>query len=159
MLPSKVINFATPVEKLLQVKPNYESLRIFGSACWPNLHPYNKCKLSFRSKQCVFLGYSPRQKGIKCLDVKAGHVYISRDVVFDENIFPFASLNPNAGSILRQQILLLPSDPITSHVGDAQIDDPMTIPILPVATIPAEHVADTSLSDNTTVDDDTSVEK
>jgi histone deacetylase 1/2 len=47
MLPSKVINFATPVEKLLQVKPNYESLRIFGCACWSNLRPYNKCKLSF----------------------------------------------------------------------------------------------------------------
>jgi histone deacetylase 1/2 len=158
MLPSKVINFATPVEKLLHVKPNYESLRIFGCACWPNLHPYNKRKLSFRSKQCVFLGYSPRHKGVKYLDVKAGRVYISRDVFFDEDAFPFASLNPNVGSIMRQQILLLPSDPITSHVGDAQIDDPMTIPILPVATNPAENVADTSLSDNTTIDDDTTIE-
>jgi hypothetical protein len=90
--------------------------------------------------------------------VKTGRVYISRDVVFDENVFPFASLNPNAGSILRQEILLLPSDPLPSHVGDAQIDDPMTIPILPVATNPAEHVADTSFSDSTTVDDDTTVE-
>jgi histone deacetylase 1/2 len=37
MLPSKVIDFATPVEKLLQTKPNYDSLCIFGYACWPNL--------------------------------------------------------------------------------------------------------------------------
>jgi hypothetical protein len=103
MLPSKVICFATPVEKLLQTKPNYDSLCIFGCACWPNLHPYNKSKLAFHCKQCVFLGYSPRHKGVKCLHVKARSVYISRDVVFDENIFPFISLHPNATSILRKE--------------------------------------------------------
>jgi hypothetical protein len=27
-------------------------------------------------------------KGYKCLDVANGRVYISRDVVFDESIFP-----------------------------------------------------------------------
>jgi IS30 family transposase len=39
--PSKVINFETPLERLFQTKPNYLSLRVFGCACWPNLHPYN----------------------------------------------------------------------------------------------------------------------
>jgi histone deacetylase 1/2 len=47
LLPSKVINFDTPTERLLGASPNYEALRIFGCACWPNLHPYNKRKLSF----------------------------------------------------------------------------------------------------------------
>ena len=87
----------TPAEKLLAIQPNYESLRVFGCACWPNLCPYNTHKLSFHSKQCVFLGYSPLHKGVKCLDVTSGRVYISRDVVFDEGVFPFARLNPNAG--------------------------------------------------------------
>jgi hypothetical protein len=32
------------------------------------LHPYNKRKLAFRSTRCVFLGYSPHHKGVKCLD-------------------------------------------------------------------------------------------
>ena len=48
-------------------------------------------------------------KGVKCLDVPTGRVYISRDVVFDESVFPFASLHPNAGALLRKEILLLPS--------------------------------------------------
>jgi histone deacetylase 1/2 len=109
MLPSKPLNFETPMEKLLHFKPSYDSLRIFGCACWPNLHPCNKRKLSFRSKQCVFIGYSPLHKGVKCLDVQTGRVYISRDVVFDENVFPFASLNPNDGSRLSQKILLVPA--------------------------------------------------
>jgi histone deacetylase 1/2 len=109
LLPSKVLNFETPTERLLQVTPNYDALRVFGCACWPNLRPYNKRKLAFRSKQCVFLGYSPLHKGVKCLDVSTGRIYISRDVVFDENVFPFASLHPNAGALLKKEILLLPS--------------------------------------------------
>jgi histone deacetylase 1/2 len=82
LLPTKVLNFETPREKLLQVTPNYEPLCIFGCACWPNLRPYNKRKLSFRSKRYVFLGYSPLHKGVKCLYITIGRVYISRDVVF-----------------------------------------------------------------------------
>lgn len=37
ILPSRVINNETPVERLLHVKPDYASLRVFGCACWPNL--------------------------------------------------------------------------------------------------------------------------
>jgi hypothetical protein len=47
-------------------------------------------------------------KGFKCLDVSIGRVYISRGVVFDENIFLFAKLHPNASAKLRSKILLLP---------------------------------------------------
>ena len=57
----------------------------------------------------MFLGYSTIHKGVKCLDVSTDRVYISRDVVFDESVFPFASLHPNAGALLRQEILLLPT--------------------------------------------------
>jgi histone deacetylase 1/2 len=37
LLPSKVIKSKTPCERLLQVVPNYDALRTFGCACWPNL--------------------------------------------------------------------------------------------------------------------------
>ena len=55
----------------------------------------------------MFLGYSNLHKGFKCLDPKQGRVYISRDVVFDEHVFPFASLHPNAGARLRSKLDLL----------------------------------------------------
>jgi hypothetical protein len=74
-------------------KPDYLSLKVFGCACWPNLHPYNIHKLQFRSKHCVFLRYNTMHKGYKCLDVSSGRVYVSRDVTFDENIFPFSHLH------------------------------------------------------------------
>jgi hypothetical protein len=146
LLLSKVFNNETPVQRHLKVKPNYNSLRIFGHAYWPNLHPYNKRKLAYRSTRCLFLGYSPLHKGVKCLDVTTGRVYISRDVVFDENIFPFASLHPNAGRRLTQDILLLPTPHNACTHGDTQSDDHMPLPIIPVVTNPTQdtppHAAD-----------------
>lgn len=82
------------LERLLNASPDYTLLRTFGCACWPNLHPYNARKLEFCSRQRVFIGYSPLHKGYKCLDRSTGHIYISRDVIFDETIFPFANHNP-----------------------------------------------------------------
>jgi hypothetical protein len=39
-----------------------------------------------------FLRYSSIHKGYKCLHVPSNRVYISRDVVFDEHVFPFSDL-------------------------------------------------------------------
>jgi hypothetical protein len=54
-------------------------------------------------------------KGFKCLDASTGRIYISQDVVFDENTFSFSKLHPNAGAQLRLEILLLPSSLIASE--------------------------------------------
>ena len=89
-MPTPVINKETPLYRLMHVQPNYSFLRIFGCACWPSLRKYNSHKLEFRSKMCVFLGYSPLHKGYKCLDPATGRVYISRDVIFDETKYPFS---------------------------------------------------------------------
>jgi hypothetical protein len=120
LLPSRVIQMKTPTELLLGHKPVYSHLRIFGSACWPNLRPYITHKLAFCSTKCVFIGYSPLHKGFKCLEPKTGRVYISRVVVFDEQIFPFSELHENAGARLRKEILLLPHhlQPNSHSIGD-----------------------------------------
>jgi hypothetical protein len=47
-------------------------------------------------------------KGFKCLDVSTGRVYISQDVIFDESVFPFATLHPNAGVRYTSDVLLTP---------------------------------------------------
>jgi hypothetical protein len=49
VLPSRVIQMRTQSEMLLKQKLDYSSLKVFGSACWPNLRPYNSGKLAFRS--------------------------------------------------------------------------------------------------------------
>lgn len=138
-LPSKVINNDTPFAHLLGQDPDYTSLRTFGCACWPNLRPYNTRKLQYRSKQCVFLGYSNFHKGFKRLDPSEGRVYISRDVTFDERVFPFASMHPNAGARLRSEIQLLPDVLLnfsTNHGDAALLDRTMSSPVPANATSP-----------------------
>jgi hypothetical protein len=51
-------------------------------------------------------------KGFKCLNISKWHVYISRDVIFDESVFPFATLHPNSGVRYTSDVLL------TSHGND-----------------------------------------
>ena len=46
----------------------------------------------------MFLGYNPLHKGYKCLHVPSNRVYISRDVIFDENVFSFLNI-PNSHTL------------------------------------------------------------
>jgi hypothetical protein len=122
-LPSLVINHTTPLECLFHQSPDYSSLRVFGCACGPNLRPYNTHKLAFRSKQCIFLGYTTLHKGYKCLDVDIGRVYVSRDVVFDKKLFPFADMHKNAGARLKSEISCLHPTLLNHCYGGIQVDD------------------------------------
>jgi histone deacetylase 1/2 len=135
-IPTKLLNYSTPLETLFHEKPDYSALRIFGCACWPNLRPYNTRKLEFRSKRCAFVGYSNFHKGFKCLDISTGRVYISRDVVFDESVFPFSELHPNAGVLLRSEILLLPPELLNAS-GTTTVPDHMHH----CSTNPSDHAA------------------
>lgn len=87
-LPTQVLNYLSPFEALYNIKPNYTHFKIFGCLCYRYIRPYNSHKTEFRSSPCVFLGYSPRHKGFKCLH-SFGKIYISRHVNFDEKQFPF----------------------------------------------------------------------
>jgi hypothetical protein len=135
-LPTRVIDNMCPLERLFNSPPNYSLLRVFGCSCWPNLRPYNKIKLSFRSKECVFLGYSSLHKGYKCLDPDSGRVYISRDVTFDENIFPFSKLtsqpsSPDTSSPMTElRALQLPASSVNLNCNHMHIvvpANPLTV--------------------------------
>jgi hypothetical protein len=71
----------------------------------------------------VFLGYSQFHKGFKCLEPKSGRVYISRDVIFDETVFPFETMHPDARARLRKEILLLPEYLLSSDRGGVDCTD------------------------------------
>jgi hypothetical protein len=129
------------MERLLGNSGDYCLLRIFGCACWPNLRPYNRHKLDFCSKQCAFLGYSNLHKGYKCLDISTGRLYIPRDIVFDETVFPFSSLHSNAGARLRDEINMLPLylQPLNFHYHEGhELREPVDINPPNAANPPAE---------------------
>jgi hypothetical protein len=127
-MPTPVLNNATPVFRLLNTPPEYSFLRTFGCACWPSLRKYNSRKLEFRSKMCVFLGYSPMHKGYKCLDRSTRRIYISRDVVFDEKVFPFST----PGVVVDVSKLIPVSFPSTEPVTQSTDTRSYDITLLPV---------------------------
>ncbi|KAG8483306.1 hypothetical protein CXB51_022295 [Gossypium anomalum] len=83
-----ILHHQTPYEKLYKTNPDYSQLKVFGSACFLYLRPFQQHKLEFRSQKCVFLGFGSHQKGYKCL-AEDGRVFVSRHVLFDETSFPF----------------------------------------------------------------------
>lgn len=48
-----------------------------------------------RAHPCVFLGYSSSHKGYNLINLSSNKVFVSREVRFHENIFPFSSLKPD----------------------------------------------------------------
>ena len=89
-MPTQSLQNQIPFELLYNKNPDYQFLRVFGSAIYPLLRPYNKNKFSYRTSQCVFLGYSPHYLGYRCLNKDTGRIYFARHVKFDEHTFPFA---------------------------------------------------------------------
>lgn len=127
LLPSSILaDNKSLYEILLKRKPEYTALRIFGSACYPSLRPYASNKLDPKSLKCVFLGYNEKYKGYRCLHPPTGKVYISRHVLFNEEVFPFTSTyshlqqtSPTALTSAWQQSFM------SSHTAP-ETDDPST---------------------------------
>ncbi|GAA0169682.1 hypothetical protein LIER_24112 [Lithospermum erythrorhizon] len=89
--PTKSLGMISPLQKVSTRVPDYNFLKVYGCQCFPYLRPYNNHKLKFRSLPCVFIGYSSQHKGYKYLHIPSGRVYVSGHVVFNEDIYPFAS--------------------------------------------------------------------
>jgi len=69
--------------------PNYDHFKIFGCLVFAATQYREHDKFQPRGIPCVFLGYSATQKGYKLLDLTTNKVFVSRDVKFEEHIFPF----------------------------------------------------------------------
>nr|AAC67205.1 putative retroelement pol polyprotein [Arabidopsis thaliana] len=89
--PSSIHNGLSPYELLHGCKPDYDQLRVFGSACYAHRVTRDKDKFGERSRLCIFVGYPFGQKGWKVYDLSTNEFIVSRDVVFRENVFPYAT--------------------------------------------------------------------
>jgi hypothetical protein len=123
-LPSSNNPTKSPFELLFNTAPNYHLLKVFGCECLPYLRPYNSSKFSYRSKSCLFLGYSKPHVGYICFHPPSGRIYIARHVVFNETMFPFASVS--SSSVAASSSISPPSIPLMS-------------PTLPIS-VPADSV-------------------
>lgn len=136
---------SSPYTNLFKREPDYLFLRVIGCLCFPLLRPYNAHKLQFRSLPCVFLGYCETTKGYKCLHIPTSKVYVSRNVRFEEAIFPFAHNKPaleqpsalswSLPSLLVPSTSSLTENPPALTLTEISADQPCSDPV--AVTLPS----------------------
>lgn len=91
IIPSSVLGHKSPYELLLGNPPLRTHLKVIGSLCFAtNLTSHDK--FAPQAVRFVLLGYATYQKGYRLLDFKNRVFFISRDVVFYEDMFFFIQL-------------------------------------------------------------------
>ena len=83
----------SPFEILHTVKPNVSYFRVFGSVCYVHVPKSSRTKLDPKARKCVFGGYDPHKKGLRCMDPETKKFVTSRDVVFEEVSLYYATSN------------------------------------------------------------------
>lgn len=115
-MPCKSLHMHSPYELMFHKSPDLASLRIFGSACYPFIKPYNHDKLDPQKTQCIFLGYALGDKGVICFSPKHHKLWISRHVIHDEACFLF-KIFPQPLSSLVDPVTFFPSPPSYTTVS------------------------------------------
>lgn len=87
-LPSSVLNNRTPFQLVFNEEFDYSLLKSFGCLAFASNPTNSADKFVARGVPCIFLGYPPTQKGYRLLDLTTMKPFVSRDVQFNETIFP-----------------------------------------------------------------------
>ena len=133
--------------------PNYNSLRVFGCACFVLLQPHERTKLEPRARLCCFLGYGIEHKGYRCWDPSSKRLRISRHVIFWEHKM-FSSLSPfhlsphsSPPYFTDSSIDLFPDDVDTAS-PEFHATIPLEVPVSPADPAPVDAPASFPTSTN-----------
>ena len=144
-LPSPLLHDKIPFELLFHKLPDYSHVKVFDCLCFSSTIPHNRSKFSPRARKRVFLGYPFNVKGYKVFDIESHTIFVSRDVIFHESVFPFVS--NSCGSIQQPPSLPLPCVPDVNPLFDPIIQSKPTSTIPHDSIIHIHHSLDDDLLD------------
>uniref|UniRef100_A0A803NPK4 Integrase catalytic domain-containing protein n=1 Tax=Cannabis sativa TaxID=3483 RepID=A0A803NPK4_CANSA len=90
-IPTPNLGNKSPYEVLNHKAPTYNHLKPFGCLAYASTLSQNWSKFSPRVVSCIFLGYPMGMKAYKLLNLETNTIFCSRDVQFQEYIFPFVT--------------------------------------------------------------------
>ena len=140
-LPTPVLKLKSPFSVLYNKEPDYTQLRVFGCLVFASTLPSSRHKFSPRAIPAVFMGYPLGYKGYRLYDIHSKKFFISRDVVFHEDTFPFHSLSAanTFPSPFDEVVIPLPC-------ADTSEVTPPTATAIPVPTPPANPINEPPLA-------------
>ncbi|XP_019101779.1 PREDICTED: uncharacterized protein LOC109133252 [Camelina sativa] len=156
--PTKVLHGKTPYELLFNKKSSYDELKVFGSACSTHRKLRDKDKFGPRSRSCIFVGYPFGKKGWKVYDLEDNEFLVSRDVVFHEDVFLYATNR----TLLEEDTLTSPTrvdddwvlTPESTSIlrGSPDDDSPSDPPVeITTPSVASENTTPLVASENTTL--------
>jgi hypothetical protein len=142
-IPTPNLSNKSPYQLLFSKIPSYLHLRVFGCLCYSSTLTRNWSKFDARAKPCVFIGYPPNSECYKLFDLVSKSVFVSRDVIFHENVFPFASnftkFNSDGCLVLPTPILDHPSSSFSPHVSVSSEPLPIESSLYTSSLAPITH--------------------
>nr|GMC79768.1 uncharacterized protein LOC109168309 [Ipomoea batatas] len=113
-----------PHQVLFGKPPQFSHLKTFGCLAYAaNLSGY-KSKFAPRARRCLFLGYPNGVKGYKLYDLQTREVFISRDVIFHERVFPYGLQHVSDSQPPKPSLIL----PTATHLTDEPVSKPFPRP-------------------------------
>ncbi|GAU27901.1 hypothetical protein TSUD_159950 [Trifolium subterraneum] len=161
-LPTPFLSQKSPYQMLYNCLPDITTLKVFGSLAYASTLSSHRHKLDSRSRKYVTLGFKTGVKGHILFDLLSKEIFISRDVIFFEHSFPYASLLSNGHphstpSTTHNHILFddldytPPSNPPITPPTDHHIDNSSHPPdIIPTSSLYNDHSLSPSTSSNST---------
>ncbi|XP_031112016.1 uncharacterized protein LOC116015990 [Ipomoea triloba] len=124
-LPTTKIGEKTPFETLYGKDVSYDHLKIFECLCYCSTISQGRNTMQTRARKCIFLGIPANVKGYLLYDIANKNVFVSRDVLFVEQIYPLkesqsgVNLESSEAEIFN---LVLPLIPITTEMATTSLE-------------------------------------
>jgi len=114
-----VLNDFSPPKMLYKTPADFNQLKVFGSLCYVSTLSTNRSKFDPRALKYVFIGFKRGTKGYILLNIQSREIFMSKDVVFYEHVFPFQRVedtsNETDSSNIYDQNVFMEDQPILSE--------------------------------------------